>query len=362
MYARELAAIKRAHRFRERRLYDEGLLDLASNDYLGFAEDHTLLERAYTHLRGYRTFAPKASQLVNGYHPIHREFERYLCALNGFEAGIVAGSGFLANLSLIEALPRKRDLLLLDERYHASGMVARKLVEAKTALFRHNDAKDLERLIRAHPARRVIVAVEGIYSMEGDLLNPGIFEVAERHGALLIVDEAHSAGVVGERLLGVYEHFGITPGPNHIKMGTLGKAMGSYGAYILASEEVVNFLQNRAKALIYATAPSLFDIALGLEAVRETQTRCGALSAQIERRRRLVQQLFGVRIPGLILPLEIGDSQKVLQLREFAEKEGVMIGAIRPPTVERAILRIILRVGAPFEETERFLRRLKERL
>ncbi|HHD83811.1 MAG TPA: aminotransferase class I/II-fold pyridoxal phosphate-dependent enzyme, partial [Campylobacteraceae bacterium] len=272
MYEQELEALQRANRFRKREIFDETLIDLASNDYLGFAEDKRLFEAAVEEVANYRYHAPRASQLVNGYHPLHAAFEERLCALNGFESGIVVGSGFLANLSLIEALPRKRDLLILDEHYHASGVLASGLVDAKVRFFRHNDPEALDAILREERYRRAIVAVEGIYSMEGDLLHRDIFDVADRYGALLIVDEAHSSGVVGEKLLGVFEHYGIAPGPTHIKMGTLGKAMGSYGAYILATEEIITFLQNRAKAIIYATAPSLFDTALADAALQRTQT------------------------------------------------------------------------------------------
>ncbi len=362
MYERELEAIRRSHRFRERNLLDEALIDLATNDYLGFAEDHALYRKACERVGRYRSFAPKASQLVGGYHPLHREFESYLCELNGFEAGIVAGSGFLANLSLIEALPRRRDLLLLDEHYHASGVVASRLVDAEVAFFRHNDAADLERRIKKASAERVIVAVEGIYSMEGDLCAREIFEVADRYGALLIVDEAHSSGVIGERLLGIFDHYRIAPGPTHIKMGTLGKAMGSYGAYILASEEIVLYLQNRAKALIYATAPSVFDIGLGYEAVEKSQREAGRIKEEIALRRRMVREIFGIEMAGLILRLEVKSSQRALSLQDFGREQGVYIGAIRPPTVESAILRIILRIAVCARRTETFLRALKERL
>lgn len=251
MYQNELEAIKKSHRFRSRKMYDEDLHDFSSNDYLGFAQMHSLFERAVTQVSMYKSHAPKASILVNGYHPIHEEFESFLTRNNGFESALVCGSGFLANFSLIEALPRKKDILILDEEYHASGIIASKTLDAKVLFFKHNDANHLEILIQTTKHHRVIVAVEGIYSMSGDLLNPDIFEVAHRHNAILIVDEAHSVGVVGENLRGVFELYGITPSPNHIKMGTLGKALGSYGAYILCSEHIAQYLQNRAKAIIY---------------------------------------------------------------------------------------------------------------
>ena len=360
MYEEELQALKRANRFRERQLYDEALIDLASNDYLGFAEAPTLFDAAAEAVRRYRYHAPKASQLVNGYHPLHAAFENYLCKLNAFESAMVVGSGFLANLSLIEALPRKRDLLVLDEAYHASGVLASKLCGAKVCYFRHNDANHLEEILQSEHYRRAIVAVEGIYSMEGDLLERSIFDVADRHDALLIVDEAHSSGVIGERLLGIFEHYGITPRPNHIKMGTLGKAMGSYGAYILANEEIVSFLQNRAKAVIYATAPSLFDTALAMEALKLTQERAGELGVRLKERTVLAERYFGQGLSSPILKLEIGDSVRAMRLKEMALEAGYLIGAIRPPTVPSAILRIILRANVPMEQIETLFVKLQQ--
>ncbi len=360
MYVQELEALRKANRFRERPLFDEALTDLASNDYLGFAEDKTLFDTAVQAVEQYRYHAPRASQLVNGYHPLHAEFEKALFDLNGFEAGIVVGSGFLANLSLIEALPRKRDLLILDAQYHASGVLASKLVDADVRTFAHNDPAALEEILKAGGYRRAIVAVEGIYSMEGDLLHPEIFDVAERYGALLIVDEAHSSGVVGEKLLGVFEHYGITPGPRHIKMGTLGKAMGSYGAYILADAEIVTFLQNRAKAIIYATAPSLFDTALAHAALMRTQESAAPLRDALDRRMVLARDFFGTDVSSPILKIPVESSVRALELKRIAEEAGFLIGAIRPPTVDSPMLRIILRANVPLAEIEALFTLLKE--
>ncbi len=360
MYEQELAALTHANRFRTREIYDDNLIDLASNDYLGFAEDKTLFDAAVRRVQAYRYHAPRASQLVNGYHPLHAEFEAYLCEINGFESAMVAGSGFLANLSLIEALPRKKDILVLDTHYHASGVLAAKLPDARLFYFDHNDPKALERILRDETYQRAIVAVEGVYSMEGDLLDPEIFGVADRYGALLIVDEAHSSGVVGERLLGVFEHYGITPAPNHIKMGTLGKAMGSYGAYILASEEIITFLQNRAKAIIYATAPSVFDIALAMEGVQKSYQEAAGLHEAFMARKALAEAYFGAKPDAAILKIDVGDSARVMTLRQKAQKAGYLIGAIRPPTVDSAILRIILRANVALDEMQRLFKLLKE--
>ena len=239
-------------------------------------------------------------------------------------------------------------------------MLASKLVDAEVVYFAHNDANALEKILMKRNYRRAIVAVEGVYSMEGDLLDPDIFTVAERYSALLIVDEAHSSGVVGKTLLGVFEHYGITPGKNHIKMGTLGKAMGSYGAYILASEEVVTFLQNRAKAIIYATAPSVFDTALAMQAVQKTQQEASHFTTALKERIDLAKEMFGVKPMSPILKLPVASSAEALRLKEAMKKEGYLIGAIRPPTVKQPMLRIILRANVPLDKIAYLFKLLKE--
>lgn len=350
MYHNELHAITKANRYRSRKLYSDTLADFSSNDYLGLAENKTLFERAVAEVLPYKTHAPKASILVNGYHPVHEAFEDFLIKHNGFEAALVCGSGFLANFSLIEALPRKRDLLILDEEYHASGMVASKTVDAQVLTFRHNDANHLESLINTHPHNRIIIAVEGIYSMSGDLLNPDIFEIADRYNALLIVDEAHSVGVVGESLRGVFDLFGITPKANHIKMGTLGKALGSYGAYILCSEHIAQFLQNRAKAIIYTTAPSIFDIALGHKAFEFILKNKATLKADIVARQKSIEAHLGIAMPGLICSYLLPEGADALEIQKRLIDAGFLVGAIRPPTVAKPILRIIPRLGESVEK------------
>ncbi len=359
MYERELLALHKSNRFRERVCYDENLIDLASNDYLGFAEDYSLFKAAVEEVGKFRFHAPKASQLINGYHPIHKAFEEYLCKINKFESAIVAGSGFLANLSLIEALVRKKDILILDEHYHASGVMASKLLDAKVFYFKHNDADDLQNILKSEKYDRAIVAVEGIYSMNGDLLDKDIFDVTAKEDTLLIVDEAHSGGVIGETLLGIFEHYGIKPQNNHIKMGTLGKAMGSYGAYILASEEIILFLQNRAKALVYATAPSVFDIALSHESLKKSQRSSNMLKEAILQRKNLANEIFGKKVESPILKLCVRSSSDALKLKSLALDEGYLIGAIRAPTVSVPMLRIILRVGVPLDKMRYIFEKLK---
>ncbi|ADV46820.1 aminotransferase class I/II-fold pyridoxal phosphate-dependent enzyme [Nitratifractor salsuginis] len=361
-YSRELEALRRAGRFRERRLYDPSLIDFASNDYLGLAEKRKQLHRALHRLEDFPAHAPKASMLVNGYHPVHQLFEDRIAELNGFEGGIIVGSGYLANLGLIEALVRKKDRLFIDEEYHASGMMATGLLGDRVSLFRHNDPEELRRMLRQSKAKRKIVAVEGVYSMSGDLAAREIFEICEEEGALLIVDEAHSSGVLGRHLLGIFEHYGIAPCPGHIKMGTLGKAYGSYGAYILAEASILSYLENRAKPIIYSTAPSVIDTALALENLEYIRRHAPKLRRRIGKRRQIVQRILGRRMESLILPIPVASNTRALELQRELTERGWLVGAIRQPTVPRPILRIIPRLGAPKKELKKMLSYLKERL
>ncbi len=356
MYEKELEALKKAGRFRERTLYSDMLDDFASNDYLGLAKRKKSFKKAVAMVEEYDTFAPRASQLVNGYHPIHRLFELEMAERNGFEEGMIVGSGFLANLALIEALVRKGDMLFLDEEYHASGQLAAQLHPDQVVTFKHNDAEDLKAKLLAHSAKRRIVAVEGVYSMGGDLCAKAIFDVADELEALLIVDEAHSSGVLGENLLGIFEHYGIVPHERHIKMGTLGKAYGSYGAYILASKTIISFLENRAKSVIYATAPSVFDTALAYVNMRYIQKNAKKLRKRIVERQVIAEQESGVVCESLILPIEVPNNDFARFMQQGLMEQNYLVGAIRQPTVTHPILRVILNTKVSTNKLRHLLR------
>jgi 8-amino-7-oxononanoate synthase len=355
MYQNELKALKKAERFRQRQIFDENLIDFASNDYLGFANDKKQFKKAFDWLKDFDTHAPKASMLVNGYHEIHQGLERTLCSLNGFEEGIIVGSGFLANMALIESLVRKKDMLFIDEDYHASGMMATGLLGDRVVKFKHNDPQDLEAKLKEHTIGRKIIAVEGVYSMSGVVCSREIFEVADRQEALLIVDEAHSAGVLGEKLLGVFEYYDIEPKDNHIKMGTLGKAYGSYGAYILASAEIISYLENRAKPIIYSTAPSIFDTALALVNISKVANNPQSFSDKIKERQAVVKKVTGIEMQSLILPIPIADNAMTQRLQQALILKGYLVGAIRQPTVEKPILRVIPRLGSSKKALKKLL-------
>ncbi|MEA1915455.1 MAG: pyridoxal phosphate-dependent aminotransferase family protein, partial [Campylobacterota bacterium] len=307
--------------------------------------------------------SPKASLLVNGYHPIHKEFEEVLAQANGFEKGLVVGSGFLANLSLIEALIRKKDILFMDEEYHASGMLATKLIAGEVVLFKHNDVDDLKQKLKSFPKHmRKIIAIEGVYSMSGDLASKEFYWLANEYNALLIVDEAHSSGVIGKNLCGWFDHFDLPILSNHIKMGTLGKAYGSYGAYILASYHIIEFLENRAKAIIYTTAPSLFDIALGLESFKYIQENKVYIKQRIKENLAIIKEVFDLDAHSLIVPIVVDDNTKVIDIQNELIQNGYLLGAIRQPTVKKAIIRLIAKIDIEVLQLKKVALQIKEKL
>jgi len=358
LYSKELSTIRKSNRFRTREIFDKSIIDLASNDYLGLSTNKNLFKKAYERVLKEQYTSPKASMLVNGYNQIHKDFEDALCEYNGFQSAVTVGSGFLANISMIEALCRKNDTLFIDEQYHASGILASKLLKAEQVIvFNHNDYNDLEnKILENKRSGRNIVAIEGVYSMGGDLAPKEFFDITTKYESLLLVDEAHSSGVVGDNLLGIFDYYKIKPTKYHIKMGTLGKAYGSYGAYILAS----NFLVNRAKPIIYSTAPSLFDIALGLESLMYIQQNKKALKEKINKNLTIISKILQIQSHSLIIPINIGNNKKVKQIQESLKKESYLIGAIRQPTVKSAIIRLIAKVDIKENDLIKVCEILKE--
>ncbi|MEN8303719.1 MAG: pyridoxal phosphate-dependent aminotransferase family protein [Campylobacterota bacterium] len=359
-YENEIKALKKSGRYRTIEVLDYSLKDFASNDYLGLSHNKELHRETCEELDKLEVHSTKASLLVNGYHQIHKDFKDALCLANDFEDGVILGSGFSANIALVEALVRKGDTLFMDELYHASGVLASNLESVNVIFFKHNDMGELEKLLKASKAKRKIVAVEGIYSMDGDLCSREVFEICDKEDALLIVDEAHSSGVVGDKLMGVFDYYGIEIKANHIKMGTLGKAYGSFGAYILASSHIVDYLINRAKPIIYATSLSLYDTLLAHNSLKYILQNSQELKSEISKRQEIVKEIFDIEIDGLIVAIPIGDNKMVVEIKNSLKDDGYAIGGIRQPTVPSAILRVIARVGESSDELTKLCRKIKE--
>ena len=334
MYKKELNILKIKNRLRIRKIYNN-VIDLASNDYLCLAENKEIRKKAFEKALDLTSHSSKASMLVNGYTKTHKLFEDYLCELNNFESGIVLGSGFLANMALFE-LVRKKDLALIDEEYHASGIVASKLTQGQIRFFKHNNINDLKEKSKDYKHfERVFVFSEGIFSMRGDKIKKEIALYAQQIGTL-IIDEAHSVGICGKRLLGISEEYNLDPAKT-VKMGTLGKALGSYGAYILAKKEITEFLLNKAKSIIYTTALSPVDTLLAYYALKYIQENLNYFKNIIQERK------LKYNSDSLIKILSANSLEEVLKKQKELLNKNILIGAIRPPSVKDPIFRIILR-------------------
>ncbi len=336
MYKKELEILKKRDRLRQRNIY-ENIIDLASNDYLGLAEDEEILDKAYFETKKLKLHSAKASLLVNGYTKAHKLLEDELKKVNSFEDCVVVGSGFLGNLALFE-LGRKGDLFLVDEEYHASGIVGSKLTQANVIFFKHNDINDL--IIKSKDYKnynRVFIVVEGIYSMMGDKVKKEITDYAQQIGHL-IIDEAHSVGVCGNSLMGITDEYNLNP-KKTIKLGTLGKALGSYGAYILANNEIIEFLLNKAKSIIYTTALNPFDAFLGYFALKKINKNLDSFKEKIKKRKLTFNS------DSLIKIINAKDNKTLLKKQQELLKQNILIGAIRPPTVKTPIYRVIMRTN-----------------
>jgi 8-amino-7-oxononanoate synthase len=275
--------------------------------------------------------------------------EDYLCEINKYPAGIVVGSGFLANMSIFESLARKGDLVVLDEEYHASGIVGTKLSGAEIRFFKHNDLEDLiYKLADSIYFNRVFVAVEGVYSMRGDLVKKEILDyLSAKKKVITIIDEAHSVGIVGGKLMGVVDLYKI-PTINTIKIGTLGKALGSYGAYILASKEIISFLENRAKGIIYSTALSNFDTMYAYFALKYIHNNLDELKKEIKKRKELIKS------DSLIYVKECKND--IMLKSQDLQKKGFLVGAIRPPTVKKSLFRVTARISEDLEKLKEVIK------
>ncbi len=341
-FQKSLEALAKKGRLRSKRFLPKNAIDFASNDYLGFKKDKKSFEKAVSALKKEGLFAPSASQLVYGYQNSHKKLEKTLLKLHGFEDVLIVGSGFLANTALVSTLAGHNDLVLMDEEYHASGIASLPISKAKYELFRHNDATDLEEKLKNAKANRVFIFVESVYSMIGDILPKEIIEAADRYGAYLVIDEAHGYGVIGPNLGGIYDFYGIAPKAKHIKMGTLSKAIGSYGAYILASKEIISFLINRAKSVIYSTALSPIDAEVANKRIKKIAKNSQTLRKKLDTRLSICSEILGKEFLTPIIMIETKNAENI---HKKLAKMNVIVGFIRPPTVKTPSIRLIARLG-----------------
>ncbi len=326
------------------------LWNFASNDYLGLAR-HPEIEAAL--IEGVQRFGAgsAASRLVCGTLPPHRLLEEALAVAKQTEAALTFSSGFATALGVIPSVVGKSDFVILDKLCHACLVDAARLSGATLRVFPHNDLGKLERLLASTrakaPAARILVATESVFSMDGDLCPlHGIVALSEAHDALLLLDEAHGFGVLGEQGMGLAEQENLQQRVT-FQMGTLSKAAGLSGGYLAASRDWVDLLTNRARSFIYSTAPppALAHAAIvSLALIRSAEGRS---------LRTKLQQNIARLSPGgtSIIPRVLGSNEAALSAASALEQAGFLVPAIRYPTVPRctARLRISLSAAHPAE-------------
>ncbi len=331
------------------------LVNFASNDYLGLAGNPLVVERAIAATQTYGTGAT-GSRLLSGHRPLHDELERAIAHLKGTEDALVFSSGYLANIGTITALVNSRDLILADEYNHASLKNGATLSGATVVTYGHCDLSRLAAALRDRRAahRRCLILTDGVFGMDGDLCPlPEILALANRFEAMVMIDEAHSAGVLGKTGAGCAEHFGCGHQPM-VQMGTLSKAFASLGGYVAGSRDLIDFLRNRAPGWIYTTGLSPADTAAALAAITLLQHSPDRLVQLHTNARYLAQQLDQLlsglpdsqqavlRLPSdsAIVCLQVKDAATVLSLGQQLKDSGIFVSAVRPPTVPISRLRM----------------------
>jgi 8-amino-7-oxononanoate synthase len=335
----------------------EPVLLLCSNNYLGLA-DHPKVREAAADAAMRWGVGAGASRLVSGTMTIHRRLEERLAAFEGSEGCVLFGSGYLANLGVIGALAGPGDTIFSDQLNHASIVDGCRASRAEVVVYRHLDSDHLERCLRRHggEGRRLIVT-DSVFSMDGDVAPLAeIVELARTHDARVAVDEAHATGALGDGGRGAVAQAGLQ-GEVDVIVGTLGKALGSYGAYVCASEEMVRYLVNTARPLIFSTAPPPPSVAGALAALELLEDRPHKMArlhgAARTLRGALADEGFGVQESDMhIVPLVVGDSEDAMRLCQAALERGVFAQAIRPPTVPNGTSRLRLAAMASHTTSE----------
>jgi 8-amino-7-oxononanoate synthase len=366
-----LAEIREQGLFRELRRIDspqsprveingKTFLNFSSNDYLGLANEAAIKEAAIKAVEKFGAGAG-ASRLICGSIAPHHELEEALAAFKSVEAALSFCSGYAAAVGTIGALVGKENVVVIDKLVHASIVDGARLSGAKLRVFAHNDLEDLESILKwadsvqslkskGQSRGRVLIVTESVFSMDGDCAPlREIVQLKNKHGAWLMVDEAHATGLYGKHRRGLAEEFGVSDGIE-VQMGTLGKALGASGGYIAGSRTLIDFLVNRARSFIFSTAPVPAAAAAAMAGVRFVQSPAGeARTNLLWERVNAFHSSLGVPAPtfrSAIIPIIIGDETKAVQAASALHAQNIYVPAIRYPTVARDEARLRVTVTA----------------
>ncbi len=321
------------------------VLNMCANNYLGFANHPALKKAAQAAIEEFGV-GPAAVRSIAGTMSLHNELEEKLAAFKKVEASISFQSGFNANVATVPTLMAADDVIFSDELNHASIIDACRLSKAKTVRFSHCDANSLEERLKEHAgARRKLVITDGVFSMDGDIaLLPELVEVAQKHNAMVMVDDAHGEGVMGNAGRGIVDHFGLH-GQVDIEIGTLSKAFGVVGGFVSGKKKIVDFLRQRARPFLFSSAVTPADVAACIKAV-DILNDTGELVEKLWNNSKYFQQKLrdlgfdlGVTVTP-ITPVMIGDPNKAKAFSRNLFENGIFGMAISFPTVPKGKDRI----------------------
>jgi 8-amino-7-oxononanoate synthase len=333
------------------------LLSFCSNDYLGLANHPDVVKAFHQGANDYGA-GSGAAHLINGHSRTHHALEEELAAFVQRPRALLFSTGYMANLGTVASLVGKEDSVIEDRWNHASLIDAGLSSGARLRRYQHSDIDSLQQQLKSCNSGRKLIVTDGVFSMDGDIaLLDNIATIARQHDAWVMVDDAHGLGVLGEQGRGSVNHFGLTMDDVPVLMGTLGKAFGTFGAFVAGSDDLIEFLIQQARTYVYTTAlPSAVAEATraSLHLVQTEQWRRDKLNALVQRFRSGVQEL-GLTLTESttpIQPLIIGDNATTLRLSEQLYHNGILISAIRPPTVPDNTARLRITFSASHEDED----------
>ncbi|SFL46207.1 8-amino-7-oxononanoate synthase [Pelosinus propionicus] len=332
-------------------------LSLSTNNYLGLTHSSAVQQAAIDAIFHYGTGSGGA-RLTTGSHPLYQELEEELAAFKKTEAAVVFNAGYMANVGVISALVGRGDIIFSDELNHASIIDGCCLSRAHRVVYRHGNIDDLAEKLKNTPCsgRRLIVT-DGVFSMDGDIapLNE-IAALGETYEAMIMVDDAHAVGILGRGGCGTTDHFGLQ-GRIHIQMGTLSKSLASEGGYVAGSQVLIDYLINKARSFIFSTALSPATVGAAHGALLELQNHPELVETVLQNAQYVREALAsaGVPVEGSItpiLPIMVGEAARAVEMVALLKDEGLLVSAIRPPTVPSGSSRLRLTISAAHDRKE----------
>jgi 8-amino-7-oxononanoate synthase len=336
-----------------RRLSPPAGIDLSSNDYLGLSS-HPLLKQRMSEAVLREGCGSTGSRLLRGEREGFAAVERQFAAFKGTERALYFSSGYLANLAVLTAFPEHGDVIFSDERNHASIIDGIRLSRARRVVFPHNDVAELGRLMASEPGQKFVIT-ESLFSMDGDIAPVADYaSLCRSANAALIIDEAHTIGIYGDRGSGLIDEAGVSRDV-FVSINTAGKAMGVSGAFVAGPASAIEYLIQRARPFIFSTAPppAVADaLQASLEIIRDEPDRRGRL----RRRSRFLRECLidaGIELPAdtsHIIPILIGENTEALAIAQALQDEGFDVRAIRPPSVPAGTARLRISLNADLDE------------